>query len=346
MAYKYNGIDITTLMEPRGSFATMSPDFDKYLVNGNASLYQQYAGLLYLTNPLAGTYKRDGIAIEPASRGTMPVATNFYTITSPGTYSITRSDSFLTIGSTTFYPSNFPRINAIPKIIGIMACGGGGGGGGAGGTFLGAGCGGGGGGYAIGVVNLKSSGAFIVVVGGGGGAGAPGGYDGNPSGGGAGGDTYISINGDKLGGQGGHGGAAAWGGSSSAGGLGGWATGSAASDFSNFTRHYITGERGASGGHQCQSGYGATAIGGYLSERVSAAYLSTSGGSGGATHGSSGYGYGGGGGASIGNGGEGGGSFGDGGNGSLGGGGGSGSAGITYGNDSGSGGNGAIWFYY
>lgn len=348
MAYKYNGIDITTLMEPRGSFNTMDPDFPNYLVTGSQSLYQQYTGRMYLTNPLGGTYRHEGVAIDPAGIGTLPKNTLFHSITTAGTYSITRTDSVLQIGSTRFYPSNFSN-NAIPKVIGIAVTGGGGGGGGAGGAIAGGGGGGGGAGSAIGVINL-TYGTVSVTVGAAGSSGSGGGgVDQTQTSGGQGGRTTVSVGGTVVlygnaGWGGGRGGGGGSGGSGAAGG------GTTAADLSDFNGNKIATRNGGNAGDAGADGSGTTDVmAGYLSQAVSTTLLSFSKKSGGDCDGGSGYG-GGGGASALHNGGDGApgnpavGADGD--DGTTGSGGGGGSAGTFTGGSGGSGGSGAVYFYY
>ena len=334
--YKYKGKDLETLLEPKSIwFNDLTPDFGNFKENGE-SLAGKFTNRYYLTNPLENSYKQDSVNIDPAARGTLPTASLFCS-KGPGTYTISRTDSTLTISgeSAPFTPSSFPRINAIPKVIGVYLVGGGGGGAGTGGLGQKGGGGGSGAGRCIGVINL-TAGTFSLTVGGGGGGG--GGTSGGQSQGGNGGDTSISLSGKYLTAYGGKGN-----GTSGAVSGSGY-SGTSASSLESFTAHILSGANGGDGHGYAAGGGRSGAISAYLSQHKHETYLSfdDAGGGGAGT----GPGRGGGGGGSHGSGGEGGGSFGPGYSGGTGAGGGGGSTGLTAGSGGGSGGSGLAYFYY
>ena len=85
--------------------------------------------------------------------------------TTPGTYTVTRNSSNLTVGDVTLSKNNF-RDGVIPKFIIAVVQGAGGGGGGT--TFTDDGCGGGAGGFVAGVIKLPENCMLSLVVGKGG----------------------------------------------------------------------------------------------------------------------------------------------------------------------------------
>ena len=129
--YKVNGTDLDDLAEPYYSQAETG--FTNYKTNGSSigSRYQKEPETDSWRTPLSTGYKNNGTDLKVVPKGQFPTPTEFHRITSNGTYYISRTDSTLTIGNTTFTTSNF-RNGKIPRFIGLMLIGGGGGAGGLG----------------------------------------------------------------------------------------------------------------------------------------------------------------------------------------------------------------------
>lgn len=157
------------------------------------------------TNVTLTGYQINGTTCTAVAIGHMPKITNspFWSTSTPGTYTLTRTNSQLKIGSSTYSPSDF-RDGVIPKSVVIFVVGGGGGGGGNGyfeqskgvyaRTCSGAG---GGGGYAAVRVDISANSTWTIKVGQGGAAGSDGSATANSSGatGGEGYDSYAKASG-------------------------------------------------------------------------------------------------------------------------------------------------------
>lgn len=157
------------------------------------------------TNVTMPNFLVGNTAITAVKRGYLPTSvdesSNFCILTSPGSYTLTRTDSSLTIGSTIFYASDF-RCGIIPHEIIAVVVGGGGGGGGNGYWSPGknkdgyaricSGAGGGGG-AAVGKISLDTYSTLYITVGSGGGAGGPGASNANSLGDSGGSGTKSAI---------------------------------------------------------------------------------------------------------------------------------------------------------
>jgi hypothetical protein len=211
------------------------------------------------TNVTLTDFKVNGTSITAVKKGYMPTPTSFGEFTYPGTYTLTRTESAMTITgpnnySQTATASNF-RGSKIPHEIIIMAVGGGGGGGGNGWWSPGkdksgyariCGAAGGGGGYAVGRLVLTDSRAYTFYVGGGGSSGKDGASDANSKGnaGSSGGTSYFKYSSTYY--------VRGYGGS---GGTGGDGTGSSAESL-------VAGVGGSGGSGSKATTYGATGKGG------------------------------------------------------------------------------------
>ena len=201
MANKYiaqNG-DVTAL--GASQVYTQAPFSEKF--TGESSL--QKAGTNTTNVELTG-FKIDGTTCSVVKKGYMPTMNLFHYIFSSGYYTLSRTDTALTIGSTTFTPDKF-RDGVVPHEIIVLAVGGGGGGGGNGyyevekDTFKklpgGAGSAGG---KVVGRLNFDKYSTYNLRVGGGGSAGSDGASDSNSKGwnGNSGGDTYVLVDGSNY----------------------------------------------------------------------------------------------------------------------------------------------------
>lgn len=169
---------LDSLLEPK-KVSSPSPDFTSYVHQYDSSTVQNVAGHFQAkpTNSWAqgvetGYYYQDNQVVCCAI-GCFPYPTAFATITSGTDLAITRTDSALTIGSTSYAASTF-RNGVVPKYIGVLLCGGGGGAGGRGcnkgdknGYNVYTGGGGGGGGIASFVLKLPSYTLYLNIASGG-----------------------------------------------------------------------------------------------------------------------------------------------------------------------------------
>lgn len=219
--YQIDGTDLDDLCEPYIASKAVNSngqDLSTFSVNGTAMTNRyQKANTDSWANVITLPLQRDGVAVKTVAKGYLPTQTKFAEITSAGTYNVSVSDTYFTIGSTHYHASSF-RGGVIPRYIGVMLCGGGGGAGGYGcdkgdknGYNITQGGGGGGGGVMLLVIDsqlLKS-----VVIGSGGSGGALGSSDSRPStgsNGGSGGQTILNFSSGATagcyGGSGGNGG--------------------------------------------------------------------------------------------------------------------------------------------
>ena len=191
MANKYiaqNG-DVTSLAEPK---VYTKAEFSTYYT-GETEL--QKAGS-DTTNVVLSGFSITGTACSCVKKGYMPTDKScFASITSTGTYNISRTNSGITIGSTTYGPSSF-RNSFVPYEIFVVLVAGGGGGGGGGSKEIDKdeyervlGGGGGGGGVVAFRLNLATYTAGATLTVGAGGA--------------AGSDSSVSDAGDGTNGNGG-----------------------------------------------------------------------------------------------------------------------------------------------
>ena len=231
--YKKGGTDLDSLCE---RYVCSSAGMTNYKLSGSsiASRYQKPNTDSWAQTINTGYYV-NGTEVITCAMGYLPKQTEFARVTSGSSLSITRSDSGITIGSVTYGPSSF-RNSVVPKIIGILLCGGGGGGGGVGydkgnksGYNVDAGGGGGGGGIYTFVLNLTTVSNISLTIGSGGAGGANGSSSSRPSSGSNGSDgTDTKLNYSTriwLYGKGGKGGVGGVGDSSrGAGGAGGAGT--------------------------------------------------------------------------------------------------------------------------
>lgn len=160
------------------------------------------------TNVTLTGYKIGATTCTAVKAGYMPSyskGSRFWSSSTANSYSLKRTDSSLTIGSTTFKPTDF-RDGVIPSQIIVIVVGGGGGGGGNGyfehskGEFFRTCSGaGGGGGYAVGRIDIANNPECTITVGGGGAVGNNGSSSERSVGktGGDGGDSNISIPGTR-----------------------------------------------------------------------------------------------------------------------------------------------------
>ena len=271
--YQINGVDLDDLCEPKfsngNSALTTDPNSSTSMMNyynNNEHFGNRYSRAN--TDSWAKTielpFYGKGYPFKVVQKGCLPTQTMFAEITSAGTYSISRTDSALTIGSTT-YPASHFRNGVVPKYIGVMICGGGGGAGGWGceegdkdGYNVTPAGSGGGGGIALGVVNLTS--LTSITIGSGGGGGSNGSGDSRPSSGsngGNGGTSTINTTVGTITAVGGYGGSAGTGSTVGSGGEGGYGSGSLTDGA------YITMVRGGYGGasRDEEGGYGVSLTG-------------------------------------------------------------------------------------
>ncbi len=217
--YLVNGIDLDDLSEPyvnipaAGGYGLSYSgfgekyDFSKYFSKGTSMrLRYQYAPNRSWFNQYGYILKRDitgyrhSYGVDIAKRGCYPTQNMFAELTSPGSYTVSRSDNALNIGSTSYPASSF-RNGLVPTLIGIMICSGGGGCGGEGyvegdksGYAVVPGGGGGGGGVIFAVINITTP--ITITIGSGGSAGSNGNSSKRPSSGSNGGAGGISKIGD------------------------------------------------------------------------------------------------------------------------------------------------------
>lgn len=198
--YKKAGADLDTLCE---KYKCSSAGMTNYKLNGSsiASRYQKANTDSWAKTVNTGYYFQ-GTEVVTCAIGCLPTQTEFARVTSGSSLSISRTDSGITIGSVTYGPSSF-RNSVVPKIIGILLCGGGGGGGGVGydkgsksGYNVDAGGGGGGGGIYTCVLDLTAVSGISLTIGSGGAGGASGSSSSRPSNGSTGstgGDTKLNY---------------------------------------------------------------------------------------------------------------------------------------------------------
>lgn len=156
----------------------------KQLSSSDSWRLQINTGYYQAGNPIVGT-----------AAGYFPTLNHWvYQITSPGEYTLSRSDTNLTVGSSQFNAATFKE-GTVPYCLGVLVHGAGGGGGGT--WWTDDGTGGGAGGCIAGVLKLTGTATLHI------GAGGAGGYkkevNSSVEGGGAnGGDTWIYLNGIVL----------------------------------------------------------------------------------------------------------------------------------------------------
>lgn len=199
--YQINGTDLDDLCEPYVASKAVNSngqDLSTFSTNGTAMTNRyQKANTDVWANVITLPLQRDGVAVKTVAKGSLPTQTKFAEITSAGLYNISRTDTGLTIGSTT-YPASHFRNGVVPDYIGILICGGGGGAGGYGadtgdknGYTVTPGGAGGGGGVVACVVNAQY--VTQISIGKGGSAGANGSGDNRPSNGSAGVNGTSSV---------------------------------------------------------------------------------------------------------------------------------------------------------
>ena len=201
--YKKAGTDLDSLCE---RYQISSAGMTNYKLSGSsiASRYQKPNTDSWARKVNTG-YKVSGTEVVACALGCFPTPTLFASLTSGSSLTISRSDSGITIGSTTYGPSTF-RNSVVPKLIGVLLVGGGGGGGGTGmdkgnksGYNVDPGGSGGGGGVASFVLDLSYT--YKVTIGSGGSGGSNGSTSSRPSAGTNGSDgtgTILYINSTQL----------------------------------------------------------------------------------------------------------------------------------------------------
>ena len=220
--YQINGVDLDDLCEAKlssgNSALTTDPNSSTTMMNyynNNEHFGNRYSRAN--TDSWAKTiqlpFYGKGYPFKVIQKGCLPTQTKFAELTSAGNFSISKTDSALNIGSTSYPASSF-RGGVVPKYIGVMFCGGGGGAGGFGadegdknGYTVTPGGAGSGGGVQFVVVNTSL--LYQITIGSGGGAGGEGSCDSRPSNGssgGAGGDSILWFQGGSVYAGGGKGG--------------------------------------------------------------------------------------------------------------------------------------------
>ena len=134
-------------------------------------------------NIILSGYNVNGSSATFVKKGCYPTCSkSIWSSTTPGSYQISRTDTSLTIGSSTFYSTDF-RCNSIPHELIILTVGAGGGGGGNGyfspgkdksGYVKVSGGAGGGGAQVIGRLKISNDYTYYVAVGAGGATGSDG----------------------------------------------------------------------------------------------------------------------------------------------------------------------------
>ena len=180
--YFYKSSDIVNLCEPKVHDAAEGFAVSGGKYNGE-QLFQKVG--TNCTKVSIPNYMVNGTAVNIVKRGYYPqitanFANKFWSTGTAGTYTITRTDSTLTVGSSTFYPSDF-RSGVIPSQVALFLVAGGSGGGGN--SYyqrdkddypLVSGSGGAGGGMVLAWIDLTVSGNKTITVGAGGAAGSNG----------------------------------------------------------------------------------------------------------------------------------------------------------------------------
>lgn len=258
MASKYyqGTTDITSICEPK--YHDAAPGFGTEFTGEGPF---QKAGTDTTNEELSG-YIVDGTPVTTVKKGYYPTQTDncanaFWSSGTPGTYKVSRTDSALTIGETSYGPSDF-RNGKIPCEVIVLVVGGGGGGGGNGyfspgknksGYARVPGGAGGGGGFIVARVDLTDEVDMYIEVGAGG-AGGTSGSSSKQSSGNSGSSGGMSGFGDgnywQIYANGGYGGSGGVGntdsGTAGTGGLGG--SGARNTERHGMVREYRTGQGG------------------------------------------------------------------------------------------------------
>jgi hypothetical protein len=209
--YMNTSTDVTTLCASKVHDAAPGFAASGSLFNGESTF--QKAGSLTTNVTLTGyqdATSGTATTITAVKKGYYPQVTAnfgnaFWSSGTAGTYTITRSDSSLTVGSSTFYPADF-RDGVIPSQVALFLAAGGAGGGGNGYYKKDKdnyprvpGSGGGGGGMILGWIDLTVSGTKVITVGAGGAAGSNGtsGSTSKGSSGTAGGKSSYTVGGTE-----------------------------------------------------------------------------------------------------------------------------------------------------